>query len=127
MSVLEKIEKKINKMMREKYEPSLTDSIRIYKEYKINKGELAAILSEIYAWLAQEPICIDYKHGKLYMRCEMTNSAELFAIHYIYINEEEDIALENFLFKGDNDITDSSIRSLVSLVKEVICDEIIHR
>ena len=42
------IEKKIAKMMEGNYEPSLADSIRIYKEYKINKGELASILSEIY-------------------------------------------------------------------------------
>ena len=118
------LEKKIAKMMAGNYEPSLADSIRIYKEYRINKGELAGILSDIYSWLAQKPICVDYKHGKLYMRCEMIGSEELFAIHYIYINAEKNIALENFFSQEDRDITDSSIKELVPLAKEMVCCEL---
>lgn len=118
------IEKKIAKMMEGNYEPSLADSIRIYKEYKINKGELASILSEIYSWLAQNPICVDYKHGKLYMRCEMLNDSELFFVHYIYVNKEKNITLENYFSQGDSDITDSSIKELVPLAKEMVCNEI---
>lgn len=47
------IKKKIIKIMSGSYEPTLADSIRIYKEYCINKGEVSAILSEVYKWLAQ--------------------------------------------------------------------------
>jgi len=124
MNDFKNLEKKIAKMMVGNYEPSLADSIRIYKEYRINKDELAGILSDIYSWLAQEPICVDYKHGKLYMRCEVIGSPDLLAIHYIYINKEKNIALENFFSQGDSDITDSSIKELVPLAKEEVCHEI---
>lgn len=43
------------------YEPTLADSIRIYKNYCINKGEISVILSEVYKWLAQEPLKMEYK------------------------------------------------------------------
>lgn len=124
MNRLTKFEKKIQKKMSSSYEPSLADSNRIYKEYCINEGRISEVLSDVYDWLAQEPICIDYKKGKIYMRCEATNSPDILCVHYFYINEEKNIKIEDFISDGDGDIIDSSIKSLTAMVKEAIQEEI---
>ena len=123
---MKNLDKQITEIMEGCYIPSLADSIRIYKEYRENKEELAAILSEVYEWLAHEPVCIDYKHGKLYMRCEMQKPEELgnlFVVHYIYINPEKNVAIENYFSEGDGDITESPQKELISLAKEMVRED----
>jgi len=117
---LTKFENKIRKMMEGSYEPTQADVVRIYKEYSCNKDEISAILSEVFGWLSQEPICVEYKQGRIYMRCEATSSEELLWIHYFYINEKINLAIENFVSQGNEDITEKNIKNLVELVKDAI-------
>ena len=63
------VTEKIEEIMMGSYEPTLADSIRIYKNYCVNKGEISVILSEVYKWLAQEPLKMEYKDCELYARC----------------------------------------------------------
>lgn len=121
---LTKIEQKIERMMKGNYEPSLKDSIRIYKEYRNNKEEISAILSDVYKWLAQEPLHMNYKQGEIFMRCEIINSEEVFCIHYIYINQNNTIAIENYLSHEEYDITENTIKELAILVKNDISNEV---
>lgn len=75
--------KKIDQLMSGSYEPSLSDVKRIYGEYSLNKGELSAVLSDVFNWLSQEPLMVQYMQGKLYARAE-ADKDEILAIHYIY-------------------------------------------
>lgn len=117
MNRLTKFKKKIQKMMSSSYEPSLADSNRIYKEYCINEGRISEVLSDVYDWLAQEPICIDYKKGKIYMRCEATNSPDILCVHYFYINEEKNIKIEDFNRRN----TFVFVKSISHYVKRDMC------
>lgn len=58
------------------------------------------------------------------MRCEVSNSEEVFCVHYIYVNQSNVIAIENYLCHGEYDITESTIKELVKLVKDDIRDEL---
>lgn len=114
----------IEKMMKCSYRPSLADSNRLYQDYKVNQENLANALSDAYSWLAQEPACVNYKGGKLYMRCEMTNCLELLVVHYIYINEKKHVILHDYFSDGNGYITDYSLKELAKSIKEIIYDEI---
>lgn len=117
------IKKKIIKIMSGSYEPTLADSIRIYREYCINKGEVSAILSGVYKWLAQKPFKRDYKAGVIYARCEC-DVEEILCIHYIYINKKENIVIDDKFSYVDNEITEISLEEYIQFIKQCIKEQL---
>ena len=115
---------KIEEIMMGSYEPTLADSIRIYKNYCINKGEISVILSEVYKWLAQEPLKIEYKDCELYARCEC-DVEEVLCVHAIYLSKQQNVAIEDKYSWGDAEITDFALKELMQQIKNSIEEEII--
>ena len=113
---------KIEALMSGCYEPTLADCTRIYKEYSFNKGEIAAVLSDVFNWLTQEPICHKYMDGTIYLRAEAC-SKEVLCVHYIYANEIKGIVIDEKI-ACDDDITDQKLISFLSEVKNEIKETI---
>ena len=74
---------KIESLMSGSYEPTLSDIKRIYNEYSLNKGEIAGVLSDVFGWLAQDPIQYEYKNGTIYARAEVDDE-DILVIHFIF-------------------------------------------
>lgn len=112
---------KINKLMSGPYEPSLTDCNRIYKEYSLNKNEVAAVLSDVFNWLAQEPYSRNYKNGTLYLRAE-ADAQYVLCVHYIYTDNSKIILDEKVGL--EDDMSNWSLDKYLSLIKEMVMEEL---
>ena len=110
---------KIKKLISGPYEPTLADCNRIYKEYSLNKGEVAAVLSDVFNWLAQEPYSCNHKRGTLYLRAE-ADVQQVLCVHYIYVIDNE-IILEGKMGSED-DISDWSLDKCSSVIKEMMME-----
>lgn len=99
------------------YEPNLADCNRIYKEYSLNKGEMAAVLSDVFNWLAQEPYSCNYKNGTLYLRAE-ADVQQILCIHYIYVINNEIVLDEKI--GSEDDISNWSLDKCLSVIKETL-------
>lgn len=111
----------IKKLMSGSYEPSLADCNRIYKEYSLNKGEMAVVLSDVFGWLAQAPYSCNYKRGALYLRAE-ADVQQILCVHYIYANDngiilDEKVGLED-------DMSPWPLAKYSSIIKEMITEEL---
>lgn len=114
-----KAKDKIKKIMSGPYEPSLADCNRIYKEYSPNKGEIAAVLSDVFDWLAQAPYSCNYKRGTLYLRAE-ANVQQVLCVHYIYANDNGIVLDERV--GSEDDISNWSLDKYSSIIKKIIDD-----
>lgn len=129
-TIEKKIEKEIEKMMSGPYDPTRADADRIYQEYADNKGWLAGVLSDVYAWLYQQPYHCVYKGGDLYIRAEVfaeDPNGDILAYHYIYRNTELNIEVDSVIaFDAiEEDIVDSRIKKEgVSCAKSFVNDDI---
>lgn len=111
----------IEKLMSGPYEPSLADCNRIYKEYSLNKGEISAVLSDVFDWLAQEPYRCNYKGGTLYLRAE-SDIHQVLCVHYIYVINNK-IILDGKV-SSEDDISDWSLVKYSSIIKEMVAEEL---
>lgn len=112
---------KIKKIISSTYEPSLADCNRIYKEYSLNKGEVASVLSDVFNWLAQKPYSCDYKDGSLYIRAE-ADVQEVLCVHYLYIVNNEIILNEKI--STENDISNWSLKKCSSIIKKMVTEKL---
>lgn len=111
---------KIESLMSGCYEPTLLDVKRIYNEYSLNKGEIAGVLSDVFGWLAQDPMQYEYKNGKIYARAEVDDE-DILVIHFIYINEMDEVFIEQKL-GNEEDITSTTIENYIPDIKRIIND-----
>lgn len=103
---------KIERIMAGSYEPSQSDVIRIYNQYRVNTGEIAGVLADVFGWLAQEPIERKYKGGTIYARAE-ADTEETLVVHYIYDKKKRWI---DGKIGNEEDITD---KTLIYYVREI--------
>lgn len=115
------------------YEPTLSDVIKVYKDIADpNPGEKAYVLADVFNYLAQDPIIIEHKEGKIYMRTELyvdeyegKKSMSAF-IHAIYIREKDKLAL-NVSFDPEQDAYidfERKLKSFVPIIKSIANEDL---
>lgn len=106
-------ERKKQLLMEGSYEPTLADSIFIYKKYSVNTGSVSSVLADTYKWLSHEPLSNRYEklHGKgtLYARHEVLSRDKDIGVHFVWIDDEPKHCLEGYFTVSEEDITETPL------------------